>query len=202
MIRTRLTDLLGIEHPVMLAGMGGVSYSALTAAVSEAGGIGTLGAGSMSFDDMVAEMAATRALTTKPFGVDLLTAMPIDLDAHVQAIIDGGASMFVAALGVPVWWTSGKPSAAPPVRYSSSRPSGRVNEYAAEGMPDGGTAQEAWATGVRPASSRRRAPTSAATATARSRGDSPSTSGTTCWTTPSARRSADRTRWRAAMSAA
>ena len=48
MMRTRLTDLLGIEHPVMLAGMGGVSYHQLVAAVSEAGGIGTLGAGSMS----------------------------------------------------------------------------------------------------------------------------------------------------------
>jgi enoyl-[acyl-carrier protein] reductase II len=100
-MRTRLTDLLGIEHPVMLAGMGGVSYHALTAAVSEGGGIGTLGAGSMSFDDMVAEIAATRALTDRPFGVDLLTAMPIDLEVYVQAIIDGGASMFVAALGVP-----------------------------------------------------------------------------------------------------
>ena len=37
-MRTRLTELLGIEHPVMLAGMGGVSYAALAAAVSEAGG--------------------------------------------------------------------------------------------------------------------------------------------------------------------
>ncbi|MBM3663697.1 MAG: nitronate monooxygenase [Actinobacteria bacterium] len=100
-MQTRLTDLLGIEHPVMLAGMGGVSYHALTAAVSEAGGIGTLGAGSMSYDDMVSEIAATRALTDKPFGVDLLTAMPIDLEVYVSAIIDGGASMFVAALGVP-----------------------------------------------------------------------------------------------------
>ena len=42
-MRTRLTELLGIEHPVMLAGMGGVSYSELAAAVSEAGGFGCLG---------------------------------------------------------------------------------------------------------------------------------------------------------------
>jgi enoyl-[acyl-carrier protein] reductase II len=46
-MRTRLTDLLEIEHPVMLAGMGGVSYHRLVAAVSEAGGFGTLGASSM-----------------------------------------------------------------------------------------------------------------------------------------------------------
>ena len=47
-MRTRLTELLDIEHPVMLAGMGGVSYHRLVAAVSEAGGIGTLGASTMS----------------------------------------------------------------------------------------------------------------------------------------------------------
>jgi len=46
-MQTRLTELLGIEHPVMLAGMGGVSYHPLAAAVSEAGGIGTLGAATM-----------------------------------------------------------------------------------------------------------------------------------------------------------
>ena len=73
---TRLTDMLDIEHPVMLAGMGGVSYSALVAAVSEAGGIGTLGASTMSADELPEEMAKVRAATAKPFGVDLLTAMP------------------------------------------------------------------------------------------------------------------------------
>ncbi len=100
-MRTRLTDLLGIEHPVMLAGMGGVSYHQLVAAVSEAGGIGTLGAGSMSPQVMRDEIAKVSSMTDKPFGVDLLTAMPIDLVAEVQAIIDGGARIFVAALGVP-----------------------------------------------------------------------------------------------------
>ena len=43
-IHTRLTEMLGVEHPVMLAGMGGVSYHQLVAAVSEAGGFGCLGA--------------------------------------------------------------------------------------------------------------------------------------------------------------
>lgn len=100
-MRTRLTDMLGIEHPIMLAGMGGVSYHRLVAAVSEAGGIGTLGAGSMTHDEMKDEIAQTRVLTAKPFGVDLLTAMPIDMEAQVQSIIDGGATIFVAALGVP-----------------------------------------------------------------------------------------------------
>jgi len=101
-MRTRLTDLLGIEHPVMLAGMGGVSYSALCAAVSEAGGIGCLGASTMIMEGQLeAEIARVRELTDQPFGVDLLTAMPGDLLAQVQMVVDGGASMFVAGLGVP-----------------------------------------------------------------------------------------------------
>jgi enoyl-[acyl-carrier protein] reductase II len=100
-MQTRLTDVLGIEHPVMLAGMGGVSYSRLVAAVSEAGGFGTLGASTMGPETMVEEMRAVRALTDKPFGVDLLTAMPGDLVGQVRKIIEEGASVFVAGLGVP-----------------------------------------------------------------------------------------------------
>ncbi|MGI8755440.1 MAG: NAD(P)H-dependent flavin oxidoreductase [Acidimicrobiales bacterium] len=100
-MRTRLTDLLEIEHPVMLAGMGGVSYSRLVAAVSEAGGFGCLGASTMGNDQMVDEIAAVRVATDKPFGVDLLTAAPGDHERKVNEIADGGATVFVAGLGVP-----------------------------------------------------------------------------------------------------
>jgi enoyl-[acyl-carrier protein] reductase II len=100
-MRTRLTELLGIEHPVMLAGMGGVSYAALASAVSAAGGFGCLGASTMGDEKMVAEMAAVRAATDKPFGVDLLTAMPGGMTEQVKLVIEGGASAFVAGLGVP-----------------------------------------------------------------------------------------------------
>jgi enoyl-[acyl-carrier protein] reductase II len=100
-LHTRLTDLLDIEHPVMLAGMGGVSYHRLVAAVSEAGGIGTLGASTMGTDELRDEMAAVRAATAKPFGVDLLTAMPGQVEAGIQAVLEGGARIFVAGLGVP-----------------------------------------------------------------------------------------------------
>lgn len=100
-LQTRLTEALGIEHPVMLAGMGGVSYHRLTAAVSAAGGFGCLGASVMSNDQMVEEIRQVRARTDRPFGVDLLTAMPGDMLRQVQLLIEGGASMFVAGLGVP-----------------------------------------------------------------------------------------------------
>jgi enoyl-[acyl-carrier protein] reductase II len=98
-MRTRLTDLLDIEHPVMLAGMGGVSYSELVAAVSNAGGFGCLGASAMG-NAMVDEIRATKALTDKPFGVDLLTAAG-DLTPQVEQIIKEGGRVFVAGLGVP-----------------------------------------------------------------------------------------------------
>ena len=100
-MRTRLTELLDIELPIMLAGMGGVSYHELVAAVSEAGGIGTLGASTMSAEQLVEEMALVRQLTKKPFGVDLLTASPASVEAGIAAVISGGARIYVAGLGVP-----------------------------------------------------------------------------------------------------
>lgn len=93
--------MLHIEHPVMLAGMGGVAYSALVAAVSNAGGYGCLGASTMSSERLSHEIAATKEVTSKPFGVDLLTAFPETLKQNVELLIEGGASTFVAGLGVP-----------------------------------------------------------------------------------------------------
>jgi len=101
MLRTPLCDLLGIEHPIMLAGMGGVSYSAVAAAVSEAGGFGCLGAAGMQYEEMTREIRAVRAATKKPFGVDLLTASPRDMVPFVETICAEGARAFVAGLGVP-----------------------------------------------------------------------------------------------------
>lgn len=100
-IRTRLTDLLGIEHPVMLAGMGGISYARLCAAVSEAGGFGCLGASLMRPEKIAAEMRAVREATAKPFGVDLLTALPEQVERNLQTVVSEGAKIYVAGLGVP-----------------------------------------------------------------------------------------------------
>jgi enoyl-[acyl-carrier protein] reductase II len=100
-MRTRLTELLEIEHPVMLAGMGGVSYHELVAAVSEAGGFGCMGASTMDLDRLISEMDLVAAATSKPWGVDLLTALPGGMEQQVQAIIDHGGRVFVAGLGIP-----------------------------------------------------------------------------------------------------
>jgi enoyl-[acyl-carrier protein] reductase II len=93
--------MLRIEHPVMLAGMAGVACADLVVAVCEAGGFGCLGAATMTTDEMVQEIRTIKAQTNRPFGVDLLTAMPGDLAGQVERIIAEGARVFVAGLGVP-----------------------------------------------------------------------------------------------------
>ncbi len=102
MIRTPICDLLGVEHPILLAGMGGVSYAEVCAAVSNAGGFGSLGMAGCSPRMIAEQMRAVRELTDKPFGVDLLTAQPESLTASVEVIIAEGAKAFIAGLGVPV----------------------------------------------------------------------------------------------------
>lgn len=101
-LHTQLCDLLGVKHPVMLAGMGGVSYAELAAAVTNAGGYGVLGMAGQGPDFIREEMRRVRKLTDGPFGVDLLAASPESLTAAVDVIIEEGASSFVAGLGVPM----------------------------------------------------------------------------------------------------
>lgn len=100
-IRTPICDLLGIEYPILLAGMGGVSYAELCAAVSNAGGFGTLGMAGRSPEEIRDEIKKTRDLTDKPFGVDLLAAVPESLERTADIIIEGGAAAFISGLGVP-----------------------------------------------------------------------------------------------------
>ena len=101
-IRTPLCDFLGVKYPVMLAGMGGVSYAELAAAMSNAGGYGVLGMAGTPPDFIEGQMKRVRELTDKPFGVDLLAASPESLEESVDVIIDNGADSFVAGLGVPM----------------------------------------------------------------------------------------------------
>jgi enoyl-[acyl-carrier protein] reductase II len=100
-LRTPICDLLGIQYPILLAGMGGVSFAELCAAVSEAGGFGTLGMAGRSRSEIRDEIKKVRDLTGKPFGVDLLAAVPESLERTADLIIDGGAAAFISGLGVP-----------------------------------------------------------------------------------------------------
>src|SRR4051812_7856348 len=71
-LHTRLCALLGIQYPILLAGMGRASTPELAAAVSNAGGLGVIGAASCGPNQLRAWIRRTRELTDKPFGVDTL----------------------------------------------------------------------------------------------------------------------------------
>lgn len=116
-ITTPLTTLLGIQHPILLAGMARTSGAALAAAVSNAGGLGVIGGFMYSPDqlrEIVAELKTLLRSPDLPFGVDL--ALPQvgggarktnhdytggKLDELIDITIDSGARLFVSAVGVP-----------------------------------------------------------------------------------------------------
>jgi len=90
-LHTPVCDLLCCEHPIVLAGMGGVARSELVAAVSEAGGFGFLGMVREDPAFITSEIAAVRARTARPFGVNLIPAAtkPDRLAAELAACIAG-----------------------------------------------------------------------------------------------------------------
>jgi enoyl-[acyl-carrier protein] reductase II len=101
MLRTDICDLFGIEYPIILAGMGGVSMADLVAAVSNAGGLGVIGAATLGPEALRNEIRRTRELTTKPFAVDLLAPQPDVIRPHMQVLYEENIKIFVAGLAVP-----------------------------------------------------------------------------------------------------
>jgi enoyl-[acyl-carrier protein] reductase II len=100
-LRTRVCDLFGIDVPICLAGMGGVSMAPLVAAVSNAGGLGIMGAANLSPDGLRNEIRRTRELTTRPFAVDLLAPIPEMIEPYLPVLFDEDVRIFVAGLAVP-----------------------------------------------------------------------------------------------------
>jgi NAD(P)H-dependent flavin oxidoreductase YrpB (nitropropane dioxygenase family) len=84
-LKSRICEILGIEYPILLAGMGGASVPALAAAVSNAGGLGVLGAAACSPDQLRSWIRETRKLTDKPFGVDTLLPASVRRDTSPQS---------------------------------------------------------------------------------------------------------------------
>ncbi|HEV3113293.1 MAG TPA: nitronate monooxygenase [Candidatus Binataceae bacterium] len=72
MLKTRICELFGIEYPIVSAGMGGVASAELAAAVSEAGGLGTIGLAGVSREAIQNEVATARSLTAKPLATNLI----------------------------------------------------------------------------------------------------------------------------------
>src|SRR5574341_550919 len=100
-LQTPICDRLGIEYPVFLAGMGGVSLSRLVAAVSNAGGLGIMGAATLGPDQLRDEIRRTRDLTDKPFAVDLLAPLPDRIRPQMEVLFEEDVRIFVAGLAVP-----------------------------------------------------------------------------------------------------
>ncbi|SMC30592.1 nitronate monooxygenase family protein [Novosphingobium sp. B1] len=84
-LTSRICDLLNIEYPIVLAGMGGASVPALAAAVSNAGGLGVLGAAACAPERLREWIRQTRELTDKPFGVDTLLPASVRLGKSPQS---------------------------------------------------------------------------------------------------------------------
>jgi nitronate monooxygenase len=100
-MKTRITEMFGIEHPIIQGGMHYVGFAELAAAVSNAGGLGTItGLTQKSAKDLANEIARCNDMTDKPFAVNL-TFLPSvstpDYPGYVKAIIDGGVKIVETA---------------------------------------------------------------------------------------------------------
>ena len=101
MLKTRFTELLGIEHPIVQGGMQWVGKAPLAAAVSNAGGLGILTALTQPTpEDLRTEIRKTRELTDKPFGVNLTilpTINPVPYDEYVKVAVEEGINVIETA---------------------------------------------------------------------------------------------------------
>ncbi len=104
MFSTEICKILNIQYPILLGGMVFVGKGELTAAVSEAGGLGLLGAGGMSLEEIASELEIVRSKTSKPFGVNVPLARP-DADEMIDVSIKGGASVISTSAGSPKRYT-------------------------------------------------------------------------------------------------
>ena len=96
-MRTRFTDLVGIDYPVVQTGMGWVSGASLTSATSNAGGLGILASATMTFEELEKAVARTKSLTDRPFGVNI-RADATDAADRIDLLIREGVKVASFAL--------------------------------------------------------------------------------------------------------
>ena len=99
-MKTRITELLGIEYPIIQGGMAWVADYHLAAAVSEAGGLGLIGAGGAPADHVIEQIKKCKELTDKPFGVNIMLLNP-NADAIAKAVVDMGVKVVTTGAGSP-----------------------------------------------------------------------------------------------------
>jgi enoyl-[acyl-carrier protein] reductase II len=102
--QNRVAQLLGVEYPIIQAGMIWCSGWRLASAVAEAGGLGLLGAGSMYPEVLREHILKARAETKKPVGVNIPLLYP-DIEAHMATVVELGVPVVFTSAGNPKTWT-------------------------------------------------------------------------------------------------
>jgi enoyl-[acyl-carrier protein] reductase II len=105
MFSNRITKLFGIDYPIIQAGMVWASGWRLASAVSNAGGLGIIGSGSMYPDVLLEHIRKCKSSTTRSFGVNV-PLLYTNIDKHIQIIIDEGVKIVFTSAGNPKTWTS------------------------------------------------------------------------------------------------
>lgn len=103
-MQNRITQLFGIQYPIIQAGMIWCSGWRLASAVSNAGGLGLIGAGSMYPDVLREHIQKCKAATTKPFGVNVPLLYP-DIEKLMEIIVEEGVKIVFTSAGNPKTWT-------------------------------------------------------------------------------------------------
>jgi enoyl-[acyl-carrier protein] reductase II len=101
----RVTQLFGIKYPIIQAGMIWCSGWRLASAVSNAGGLGIIGAGSMYPDVLRDHIQKCKSATDKPFAINLPLLYP-DIEKHIEIIIEEGVKIVFTSAGNPMTWTA------------------------------------------------------------------------------------------------
>ena len=101
----RVTKLFGVNYPIIQAGMIWASGWRLASAVSNAGGLGLIGSGSMYPEVLIEHIQKCKAATSKPFGVNIPLLYP-DIDKHIQIVIEEGVKIVFTSAGNPKTWTA------------------------------------------------------------------------------------------------
>ena len=104
-VKTRITDMLGIEKPIIQAAMGWIARSQLSSAVSNAGGMGIIETSSGELDAIREEIKKMKTLTDKPFGVNVAQAFVRDPNI-IPFIIDQGIKFVTTSAGDPMKYTA------------------------------------------------------------------------------------------------
>ena len=104
-IKTRITDMLGIEKPIIQAAMGWIARAPLSSAVSNAGGMGIIETSSGELDAIKLEIVKMRELTDKPFGVNIAQAFIRD-PGIIHFVIDQGVKFVTTSAGDPMKYTA------------------------------------------------------------------------------------------------